>query len=101
MVAMGKHPRVRSRDFLSSATDPDSKSGGGFLMSFQCLIEETGKGLGPKVSSDLMAQVGFLQCLTTKQTSECSSTGPLQSYVNSKPINDGWVCCSTMKGDNL
>lgn len=70
MVAKGKHPRVRSRDFLSSATDPDSKSGGGFLMSLQCLIEETGKGLGPKVSSDLMAQVGLLQCLTTKQTSE-------------------------------
>ena len=28
-------------------------------MSLQCLIKETGKGLGPKVSSDLVAQVGF------------------------------------------
>ena len=50
---------ARSRDFLSTATDPDSKSGRGFLMSLQCLIKETGKGLGPKVSSDLVAQVGF------------------------------------------
>lgn len=53
------HRVARARDFPSTATDPgaelDSKSGGGFLMSSHCVIEETEKGLGPKVNSDLVA----------------------------------------------
>lgn len=37
-------------------------------MFFHYLIEETEKGLCPKVNSDLVAELGSLQCVTTKQT---------------------------------
>lgn len=37
-----------------------TKGDGSFLMSFRCLTGETEKGLGPKVNSDLVADLGFL-----------------------------------------
>lgn len=55
-------------------------------MSFHCLMEETEKGRGPKINSDFVAELGFLSYLTTKQTSECGSTGPLWSCMNSQPL---------------
>lgn len=56
---------AKARDFPSTAAHPgaaldSTKGDGSFLMSFHCFTEETEKGLGSKVNSDLVADLGFL-----------------------------------------